>query len=306
MAHPQLRRDIQAVPVTVEGQEMITFIDPLKLAGTGFALHRSAMPLLTLLDGRHDLRDIQMGLMRLTGGSIVPIAEVEALIGQFDRAFLLESDDFKCKKAELMEDFARRTCREPILAGKSYEADPDKLAASIADREAELVPLPGQLDSDLVGILVPHIEISAAWQAYVDAYRRVRGGRYDLVVILGINHQGGSGLYCISDKDFITPLGTLASDKDFISDLKKGLPDGTIAPDDFDHMMEHSIEFQTVFLAHYLGTSMKIVPVLCSGIHEFLATGSDLLHDERFLAFRDGILRAIDRNCRRVLFVSGV
>jgi len=161
MANPILRRDIQAVPVTFEGQQMITFMDPMRLAGGGFALHIRVAPLLGMMDGQHDLRDIQAALMHLTGGSIVPIADVEALIDQFDKAFLLESDAFRLKKAATMEDFSRKDIREPVLAGTSYEKDPDRLRAHIASVEASLPVLPEQ-DHDIIGILAPHIEIAAA------------------------------------------------------------------------------------------------------------------------------------------------
>ncbi len=305
MANPILRRDIQAVPVTFEGQQMITFMDPMRLAGGGFALHIRVAPLLGMMDGQHDLRDIQAALMHLTGGSIVPIAHVEALIDQFDKAFLLESDAFRLKKASTMEDFSRKDIREPVLAGTSYEKDPDRLRTHIASVEASLQVLPEQ-DHDIIGILAPHIEIAAAEMAYVDAYRRIKGGRYDLVIILGINHHGTGEPYCLTEKDYVTPLCTLTTDKEFICQLKAGLPEGSVAGNDFDHMMEHSIEFQAVFLAHYLGASARIVPVLCGGIHEYLVSGKDPFCDERFMAFRDGILRIIKQSGRNVLFVSGV
>jgi hypothetical protein len=284
---------------------MITFIDPMRLAGTGFALDARVAPLLAMMDGQHDLRDIQMGLMHLTGGSLVPIADVEALIDQFDRAFLLESDAFRLKKTAVMEDFARKTSREPVLAGTSYEKDPDKLKEHISSVEAGLPVLPDQHD-DIVGILAPHIEIAAAEKAYVDAYRRIRGGKYDLVIILGINHHGGPEPYCLTEKDYVTPLCTLTTDKEFVCQLKARLPEGSVAGYDFDHMMEHSIEFQAVFLAYYLGASARIVPVLCGGIHEYLVSGKDPFCDERFIAFRDGILSIIKQSGRNVLFVSGV
>jgi len=284
---------------------MITFIDPLRLSGSGFALHARVAPLLAMMDGRHDLRDIQMGLMHLTGGSIVPLADVEALIEQFDQAFLLETDAFRLKKTAIMKDFARKAIREPVLAGTSYEKDPDSLRAHIASVEAGLPALPDQ-DDDIVGILAPHIEIAAAEKAYVDAYRRLKGREYDLVIILGINHQGGAEPYCLTDKDYDTPLTTLGTDREFVSELKAGLPDGCVAGNDFDHMLEHSIEFQTVFLANYLGNSARIVPVLCGGIHEYLASGKDPFCDERFIAFRDGILGIIKQRGCKALFVSGV
>jgi MEMO1 family protein len=284
---------------------MITFIDPMRLAGGGFALHVRVAPLLGMMDGQHDLRDIQAALMHLTGGSIVPIADVEALIDQFDQAFLLESDTFRRKKTAVMEDFSRKTIREPVLAGTSYEKEPDRLRAYIASVEALLPSLPDQ-DNDIVGILAPHIEIAAADKAYVDAYRRIKGGKYDLVIILGINHHGGGEPYCLTLKDYVTPLCTLNTDKEFVSELKAGLPEGSVAVNDFDHMMEHSIEFQAVFLAYYLGASARIVPVLCGGIHEYLVSGKDPFCDERVIAFRDGILRIIKQSGRKVLFVSGV
>jgi MEMO1 family protein len=284
---------------------MITFIDPMRLAGGGFALHVRVAPLLGMMDGQHDLRDIQAALMHLTGGSIVPLADVEALIGQFDKAFLLESDAFRLKKTTIMEEFAQKTIREPMLAGTSYEEEPDRLREHIASVEAGLPVLPDQ-HHEVVGILAPHIEIAAAENAYVDAYRRIKGREYDLVIILGINHHGGPEPYCLTEKDYATPLCTLGTDKEFVRRLKAGLPEGSVALNDFDHKMEHSIEFQAVFLAHYLGASARIVPVLCGGIHEYLVSGKDPFCDERFIAFRDGILRIIRQSGRRVLFVSGV
>lgn len=304
--HPRMRNDIQAVPVIIEGQQLITFVDPLRISAEGFAVDRRAIPLLAMMDGRNDLRDIQAGLMRMTGGVIVSIAEVEALVARLDKACLLDSESFRERKRALVEDFARRTERQPMLAGRSYEADPDALRASISSVELRLPPLSGNDSAAVTGVLAPHIDIAAAQEAYVDVYRRIRGGGHDLAVILGINHHGGDGLFCISEKDYVTPLGVLKADRGTVKDLREGLPDGTLAVHDFDHMMEHSIEFQTIFLAHYLGTDVRIVPVLCGGIHEFLARGGDPFEDERFCSFRDNLYRVIAQSPGRVLLVSGV
>lgn len=304
--HPRLRHDIQAVPLIIDGRNLVTFIDPLRIAGTGLALDQRALPLVAMLDGTHDLRDIQAVFMRLSGGAIIPISDVEALVAQLDAAFLLESEAFLSRKRELSEDFARSTVREAVLAGSSYEADPALLRSFIALVESTLEPLPGPPHRRVRGLITPHIDIPAAREAYVDAYRRIAGCAYDTVVILGVDHHGSQGLYCITDKDFATPLGTLATDRQAIALLKDGLPEGTLAPDDFNHMMEHSIEFQAVFLAHYLGTGIRIVPVLCGGIHEFLAQGNDPFEDGRFLAFRDALAGICSRGGEKVLVVAGV
>jgi AmmeMemoRadiSam system protein B len=192
-----------------------------------------------------------------------------------------------------------------VLAGSSYEDEPERLREHIASVEAGLPVLP-DLHDEVVGILAPHIEIAAAEKAYVDAYRRIKGCTYDLVIILGINHHGTGEPYCLTEKDYVTPFCTLATDKEFVCRLKAGLPEGSVAGNDFDHMMEHSIEFQAVFLAHYLGASARIVPVLCGGIHEYLVSGKAPFYDERFIAFKNGILSIIKQSGRKVLFVSGV
>lgn len=300
-----MRHDLQAVPVTCEGRQFITFIDPMRLTREGFALDARVAPLLAMLDGRHDLRDIQEVFMHLSGGAIVPMEDIEALIRQFDQAFLLDSEAFRLMKKTVIEDFAGKTVREPMLAGISYEQDPERLTEHIASVEAELPPL-SVSGRDIVGILAPHIEIVSAEKAYVDAYRRVRGKAYDLVIILGVNHHGGPEPFCLTGKDFVTPLGTLVTDREFVSELKTALPHGSLTPCDYDHLAEHSIEFQAVFLANYLGTSARIVPVLCAGIHEHLANGTDYLGDERVRAFIDAVLRIIEKTERTVLFVSGV
>jgi AmmeMemoRadiSam system protein B len=101
-------------------------------------------------------------------------------------------------------------------------------------------------------------------------------------VILGINHHPQDGLYSLSEKHYATPFGEIKADVDFVKDLRKSLPEGTFAPDDFGHMMEHSIEFQTVFLGHYLAGPFKMVPLLCGGVHEFIFKDGNILADERF------------------------
>jgi hypothetical protein len=309
MTYPLLRRDIQPVFITIDGRQMIMFIDPLKLAKDGYAIDSSMIPLLKMLDGNNDPKDIQMGLMRFTGGTLVPLSAVESFIAQLDAFFLLESESFTRKLTDLVDEFTKKNEREPFHAGASYNSDPAELQRFFHDAEAGLPPLQEGNGAEIVGILAPHIDIQAAGHAYVDVYRRLKDRSYDLVIIFGINHNGrhgSDGLFCITDKDFLTPESTMKTDKEFVSSLKQVVPQGTVSGCDFDHMTEHSIEFQTVFLAHYLGNGTRIVPILCNGIHGFLRSGSDPFQDERFTAFRDAIADIVSRQGRKVLFVSGV
>jgi len=306
MKCPRLRQDLQLVPATAEGRQVLLFVDPLQLAVSGLTVEMELLPLLQLLDGRHDLKDLQMEIMRQQGGELVPLSDIESFINNLDGNFLLESDFFREKFGTLFEEFAGQADRAPFHAGRSYEAHPERLRMMIDETEERLVPPAGAgRDSTITGILAPHIDIGVAKELYVDLYRRLRGRTYDLVIILGINHQGQNGLYSVSTKNYVTPFGKLETDGGLIGRLKDLVPAGTLATHDFGHKMEHSIEFQTLFLHHYLGGTTPVVPILCGSIYEFLMTGADLFADARFRGMVDA-LRLIMMERTSVLVVAGV
>jgi MEMO1 family protein len=153
-------------------------------------------------------------------------------------------------------------------------------------------------------LVAPHIDIRVARHTYVNAYRHLKGRHYDLVVILGINHNLQDGLFCASSKNYHTPFGESRTDRDFVETLQGNALPGTFASNDFGHKIEHSIEFQTVFLQHYL-KGPPIVPLLCSGIHEFLFTKQNPFEDSRFMGFVESIRKQTQKR-GKVLFVAGV
>jgi MEMO1 family protein len=307
MDKPVLRRDIQPVTTTINGRRMIAFRDPYRLTQDGVALDFNTLPILQLLDGFHDLRDIQAMLMRRQGGSMVYISEIESFIESLDRACLLESPSFHQKMCGLRSEFSNRPTRLPVHAGKSYVSEPAQLAQFIENIESNISKefLP-PIQDNIRGILAPHIDINIARDIYVDTYRYLKGKNYDIVVILGINHHLQEGLYSISGKSYVTPFGEIKTDKEFVGELKKRVPEGTFAPDDFGHMTEHSIEFQTIFLHHYLTGPFTIVPILCGGIHEFIHTRRDILTDERFRRMVSAMKDLLEAGKGRILLVAGV
>jgi len=307
MDTPILRRDIQMIPAQSQGRRMIAFLDPYRLTEGTIALDMRLLPILKLLDGTHTLQDIQTALMRQQGGTMVPLSEVESFLDGLDRAFLLQSPHYDEGMKALQEAFNRLDRRYPVHAGKAYESDPDRLRHDIEDAEGDLPPDDRIGAGDCItGIVAPHIDIAVARHTYVNVYRTLRERHFDLVIIFGINHQVQQGLYSLSEKDYVTPFGTIPTDRAFIARLREGLPEGTLAPDDFGHKMEHSIEFQTIFLHHYLGESLTIVPILCGAIHEFLSDGKNICNDRRFRAMVERINMLIGERAGDVLLVSGV
>ena len=62
---PKLR-NVEPIPVLVQGREAIGLKDPFELADGMLCVPREALPILALLDGRRSLRDIQAELTRQT------------------------------------------------------------------------------------------------------------------------------------------------------------------------------------------------------------------------------------------------
>jgi len=75
---PALRTDIQMTMTLIEGRRMIVFQDPYDLGTQRIAIDAGAVPLLQMLDGRHEIRDIQRELMNRSGGRLVTLSDIEA------------------------------------------------------------------------------------------------------------------------------------------------------------------------------------------------------------------------------------
>jgi len=307
MQKPLLRPDIQPVSAMVGQRQVITFIDPFRLTENNIAIDVKLLPLLGLLDGKHDLRDIQRTMTIHQGGQIVYLSEIESFIENLDKAFLLNSDYFRKKMEDLREEFNSQPDRHPILAGRSYESDPDKIGRFIEEVERGLPQSDsGSTEKNITGILAPHIDINVAKTTYISLYRQLKGKNYNLVIIFGINHQPQDGLYSISEKNYVTPFGKLKTDKAFISELKMRIPGEILSTDDFCHKIEHSIEFQTIFLHYYLKEPISIVPILCGGLHEFILQKKNIFDDNGFLQTIEVLEDMIKNRNGNVLLVSGV
>jgi MEMO1 family protein len=89
---------------------------------------------------------------------------------------------------------------------------------------------------------------------------------------LGTSHFGPPEKFGLTRKPFVTPLGTLQVDIELMDWLEHHGGEA-ISREDYCHAIEHSIEFQCVFLQYVLGSELKIVPLLCGPFAESLQTG---------------------------------
>ncbi len=260
---PRLRRDLELVPVDHEGQEMLLVRDHLELVPAGMALRPESFGLLSLLQEPRDSRLAAEELTRMAGGRLVTAGEIESVIDQLESAWLLETDRFLEERARIRAGYAGLAVRESTLAGTAYPEDPAELAARLGEIMVLAEPAGERPAGRLAGLVAPHIDLAAGERVYARAYRSLDGPPPERVVILGVGHQLADGLFSLTSKDFATPLGILANDREASRSLLAAAGDMASA-DDYVHKSEHSIEFQAVFLRGLLGgAAPAVVPVLC-------------------------------------------
>lgn len=154
--------------------------------------------------------------------------------------------------------------------------------------------------SGLRGLVAPHIDLHRGWEAYGHAYSALRAcpGQFEVFVILGTAHQSVRTPFILTNHAFRTPFGDLCVETEGLSTLRGACGDG-IFDESAAHVDEHSIEFQTLFLAHHAtrrgGPMPRILPILCG----YPARGGVITpRADTFLGALGGVLRDYgDRAC---------
>jgi len=258
---PEMRKDLDFVPIQYQGRQMVLIRDHLGLVPDGRAIEFPLYEFMTLLDGKRDIRDLQMALMRSRGGMLVDTDEVKRLLAHLDESFLLDSETFRKARDQMVKDFASRNVRPCSHCGRSYPGDRFELEKRLEEIVGSHEPV-APPDGKIVALVSPHIDLSVGLKAYSCSYQLLRYVSPSRVLLLGVGHQMAGDLFSITDKDFETPLGVVGSDRECVKMLCDA-GSGIIAGNDFAHRSEHSIEFQILFLQHMLpASSFKIVPIL--------------------------------------------
>ena len=265
---PKLR-PIEAIPMAVQGEQIVYLRDPSGMSDKTLALAPRAFFLAALCDGNHTLRDIQAEYMRRFG-DLLFIEKIEEIVRQLDEALMLEGEQFEAAHRAVTDEFARAQARPAAHAGTAYPAEPGPLREML-DGFFDAPGGPGRPASGasgarLVAVAAPHIDPKRGGPTYAHAYKALAERcDADTFVVLGIVHHGSSGPFVVTDKDFETPLGTVPCDRDFARELMQRSGLAKENPDEILHRTEHSIEFQALFLRHIFGASrpVRIVGVLC-------------------------------------------
>lgn len=330
---PRLRPRLDLMPSPMPDRPGLLLRDPLQFTPALIVVPPPLVPLLAYFDGRHSELDLKAELVRLSG-SIEGAAVARHLIDTLSRGGFLEDPAYERLRDTRERAFAEARQRGPAHAGTAYPDQAEPLAAALAawldgrpadgaqghsepavawvetrdengaagqPGEAQRAAAPGEL----IGVAAPHVSPEGGLASYGAAYAPLgREHAARTFIVLGTSHYGEPDRFGLTRKPYATPLGETTPDLEVIDELG-ALPGAAVELEDYCHAVEHSIEFQVLFLQQLYGPRVRVVPVLCGPFLRGLVAGRPEEHDgvARFL---DGLARLAWRERERLFWVLGV
>src|SRR5260370_5512988 len=214
---------------------------------------------LRCFDGETTDPDLRAELVRTTRDLSVGELERNIIDTLADSGFL-EDENYARMREVRQRDFASQAVRTATHVGSAYPDEPDALRETVAGwmnggGRAATQPL--------MGIAAPHVSPEGGWKSYQAAYAGLTAEYKDRTfVVLGTSHYGDPERFGLTRKPFETPFGQSAVDLRLVDALANEAPD-SILMEDYCHSIEHSVEFQVLFLQYLYGPDIRILPILC-------------------------------------------
>ena len=216
--YPKLR-NLEFFPVREGETQSVGLRDPQGISKEILFLPPNVFYLIQFLDGQHTRNQIAGEYLKRFGELLLP-NWVDKFLAELDEKLFLEGDRFDTTQKALAEAYRKETVRPAAHAGKSYDADPEKLDAQL-EEYFKSKEGPGNARSEHAGqrikaIVAPHVELSMAGPIYAWAYKEIREADIpDVFVILGAARGIIETLFACTEKDFVTPLARYMSIESF-------------------------------------------------------------------------------------------
>jgi AmmeMemoRadiSam system protein B len=288
------------MPSPIEDKPGLLIRDPFQFSDATLIIPPALIEFLEYYDGKRSALDLRAELVRISGD--VQAGQIEEqLSGALSQAGFLEDEHFERLRGAAEHAFGETPVRMASHAGSGYPEERRALAGTMADYLAG-----GERSTERVlGIAAPHVSPFGGIEAYRAAYAALSpddAGR--TFVVLGTSHYGQPDRIGLTRKPFETPFGNAVTDVDLVE--KIAAEAGAAAHmEDYCHAIEHSIEFQVVFLQHLFGPNIRIVPVLC-GTYGSLFQGGFPEETEAARRIFGALGEMAAREGDRLLWVLGV
>ena len=300
----RLRPTLDFMPSPVPDKPGLLIRDPFYFSDATLIIPPALVESLTYFDGTRSSLDLREHLVRLTGDLDVSGLE-QHLIDSLSEAGFLEDETFFRRKEEAERAFASAPTRESVHAGTGYPEHPAELTSTLqgylVGNGAAAAPT-GRVRA----IAAPHVSPYGGIDSYRAAYASLTPADAEKTfVILGTSHYGQPDRFGLTRKAFTTPFGETGTNLLLVDEIARAAGDGALM-EDYCHAIEHSIEFQVVFLQHLFGPNVKVVPVLCGAFSRGMRSGGKPDDDEAVKRTIGALGEIAAREGDRLLWVLGV
>ncbi len=291
------------MPSPVPDRPGLLIRDPFRYSDVTLIVPPLLTPCLACFDGQQTELDLKALLVRLTN-DLDTSALATHLIETLSNAGFLENEAFERIKDERQRAFAAAPKREPVHAGSAY---PEEIAPLRETLDRYMGARRDTAQSDgIIGIAAPHVSPEGGWQSYQSAYRMMSPQYKDRTfVVLGTSHYGEPERFGLTRKPFVTPLGESAVDVALVDWLEQQAAPA-IQMEDYCHAVEHSIEFQVLFLQYLYGPDIRILPILCGSYAHSIYLGGKPDEDESVRRFLGALGELAARDAGRLFWVLGI
>ncbi|HET6151031.1 MAG TPA: AmmeMemoRadiSam system protein B [Polyangia bacterium] len=301
MLLPRLRSDLDFMASPFPERPGLLIRDPHRYSDATLIVPPALVSCLGCFDGTKSEVDLRDVLLLSTGLDTVTEIATD-LVRTLREAGMLDDQLYARLKSDRHRQFEQAPLRTAVHSGAGYPEEPGALGRMLTD----FVAAGGKPAREtLIGVAAPHVSPGGGIACYGAAYGVLpRGLEERTFVILGTSHYGEPNRFGLTRKPFRTPLGDAETDAALVATLAERAGDGAKI-EDYCHAVEHSIEFQVLFLQHLYGPRVRILPILCGP----LGTGERDARPERSAAvsrFLGALGELAAREAHRMFWVLGI
>jgi MEMO1 family protein len=299
MMLPRLRSDLDVSRSAVADRPGLLIRDCFRYSDATLIIPPLLVPGLQCFDGKRTEVDLQAELTRSSGSPEIGSAAGQ-MVEALSTAGFLEDETYAKLKQTRLSAFAQSPVREAAQAGSAYPAEIEPLRREIEG----YMQGAASTQVGLVGIAAPHVSPHGGWQSYQAAYKELTPDlRNRTFMVLGTSHYGQPNKFGLTRKPFETPFGRTSIDLALVDELAS---QPATLMEDYCHAVEHSIEFQVVFLQAIYGPDVRIVPILCGSFGRSVHGGGVPEDDREVQQFFSRLGEIAGREKDRLFWVLGV
>ncbi len=303
---PALRRALDLIPSPEADRPGLLIRDPFHYSDTVLYVPPAWVLALQCLDGEHTDLDVQELLTRAKG-TLVFSDEVREFVGVLREQGFLETEEFHRLRERRHKEFREGRERPAAHAGTAYPSSPAEIHSTFEEYFRGVEVAESRSDN-LLGVAAPHVSPEGGRNCYAVTYRRlavIPELAQRTFMVLGTSHWGTPEKYGLTRKPYVTPLGALRVDTELVDWLEQR-GGKAVNAEDYCHAIEHSIEFQCVFLQHALGPELKIVPILCGPLAENSQSAGAAENGQDTECFLDALGELAEKHKDRLFWVLGI